>query len=75
MPPQNNLYPNNGGDYRTYTNSIIINKTVIVPTYETYYDTTALRIYREAMPGYNVVSINCNSIIPSLGAIHCITKK
>lgn len=75
MPPQNNLYPNNGGDYRTYTNSIIVNKTVIVPTYETFYDTTALRIYREAMPGYNVVGINCNSIIPSLGAIHCITKE
>ncbi len=75
MPPQNNLYPNNGGDYRTYTNSVIVNKTVIVPTYETFYDTTALRIYREAMPGYNVVGINCNSIIPSLGAIHCITKE
>ncbi|HPN38579.1 MAG TPA: agmatine deiminase family protein, partial [Melioribacteraceae bacterium] len=75
MPPQNNLYPNNGGDYRTYTNSLIINKTIIVPTYETYYDTTALRIYRQAMPGYNVVGINCNSIIPSLGAIHCITKE
>ncbi len=74
MPPQNNLYPNNGGDYRTYTNSLIINKTIIVPTYETLYDTTALRIYREAMPGYNVVGINCNLIIPSLGAIHCITK-
>ncbi|MBP9120914.1 MAG: agmatine deiminase family protein, partial [Ignavibacterium sp.] len=63
------------GDYRTYTNSIIVNKTVIVPTYELQYDTSALRIYREAMPGYRVVGINCNSIIPSLGAIHCITKE
>nr|MDQ3015829.1 Ig-like domain-containing protein [Bacteroidota bacterium] len=38
------------------------------------YDTTALRIYRENLPGYNVVGINCNNIIGSLGAIHCITK-
>ncbi|HUR31357.1 MAG TPA: agmatine deiminase family protein, partial [Saprospiraceae bacterium] len=51
-----------------------INKTILVPTYEEKYDTTALRIYRENLPGYNVVGINCNSIISSLGALHCITK-
>lgn len=74
-PGPNGQYPNNGGDYRTYTNSLIINKTVLVPTYAQQYDTTALRIYREAMPGYKIVGINCNSIITSLGAIHCITKE
>ena len=74
MPPEGGQYPPSG-DYRTYTNSIIINKTVIIPTYELQYDTTAFRIYREAMPGYNLVGINCNAIIPSLGAIHCIMKE
>ena len=74
MPPHNGQYPPSG-NYRTFTNSIIINKTVIVPTYEYQYDTTGLRIYREAMPGYNIVGINSNSIIPSLGAIHCIVKE
>lgn len=76
MPPDAlGRYPDTGGDYRTYTNSIIINKTVIIPTYEYHYDTTAYRIYREAMPGYNIVGINSNSIIPLLGAIHCIVKE
>jgi agmatine/peptidylarginine deiminase len=76
MPPdQFGRYPHQGGYYRTYTNSLIINKTVIVPTYEERYDTTALRIYREAMPGYTIVGINCNQIIPQSGAIHCITKE
>ncbi len=76
MPPgPNGLYPDNGGDYRTYTNSVFVNKTVIVPTYAPQYDTTALRIYRENLPGYRIVGIDCNSIIPSLGAIHCITKE
>ena len=74
MPPHNGQYPPSG-NYRTFTNSIIINKTVIVPTDEYKYDTTGLRIYREAMPGYNIVGIDCNSIIPSLGAIHCIVKE
>jgi len=75
MPPDGSgRYPNQGGQYRTYTNSVFVNKTILVPTYEERYDTTALRIYRENLPGYNVVGINCNSIIGSLGAIHCITK-
>ncbi|MBE2227948.1 MAG: agmatine deiminase family protein [Ignavibacteria bacterium] len=74
MPPHNGNYPPTG-NYRTYTNSVFVNKTVIVPTYELQYDTTALRIYREALPGYKIVGIDCNAIIPSLGAIHCITKE
>jgi len=73
-PDQLDRYPDEGGYYRTYTNSIFLNKTILVPTYEEQYDTTALRIYRENLPGYNVVGINCNQIIPALGALHCITK-
>ncbi len=68
-------YPNNGGQYRTYANAVFVNKTVILPFYEEKYDTTAQRIWQESMPGYNIVGINCNSIIGSLGAIHCITKE
>jgi len=74
MPPDGNQYPNNGGDYRTYTNSVFVNKTILVPTYTQQYDTTALRIYREALPGYKVVGLDCNTIISASGAIHCITK-
>ena len=77
MPPNQSwpTWPSSGGDYLTYTNSLIINKTVLVPTYYTQYDTTALRIYREAMPGYRVVGINSNSIIPQSGTIHCTTHE
>jgi hypothetical protein len=74
MPPEGGQYPNQNGDYRTYTNSVFVNNTILVPTYEQQWDTTALRIYREALPGYNVVGINCNEIITASGAIHCITK-
>ena len=75
MPPENNVYPNSGGDYRTYANAVFVNKTVIVPFYQYQFDTTAQRIWEEALPGYKIVGINCNAIIPSLGAIHCITKE
>lgn len=75
MPPdQYGRYPDDDGFYRTYTNSLFINKTVIVPIYEEQYDTTSLRLYEEYLPGYNIVGIDCNDIIPSSGALHCITK-
>ncbi|HNL38526.1 MAG TPA: agmatine deiminase family protein [Saprospiraceae bacterium] len=76
MPPDyNNAYPNQNGDYRTYANAVFVNKTVIVPFYEQEFDTTAQRIWEETMPGYKIVGVDCNAIIPSLGAIHCITKE
>ncbi len=74
MPPEGGQYPNLG-DYRTYVNAVFVNKTIIVPFYQQQYDTTAKRIWQEAMPGYKIVGINCNSIIPLFGAIHCITKE
>lgn len=78
MPPgSNGQYPDylDPGEYRTYTNALFVNKTILVPTYEEEFDTTGLRIWREAMPGYHIQGINSNAIIPFLGAIHCITKE
>lgn len=75
MPDDNNLWPNNGGDYLTYTNSSFINKTIIVPVYGVPEDSVAVNFYRSQMPGYTVTPINCASIIGSLGALHCITKE
>ncbi|HMS32461.1 MAG TPA: agmatine deiminase family protein [Ignavibacteria bacterium] len=75
MPPNaSGQYPPSA-NYFTYTNSVFVNKTVIVPVYGLSQDTTALRIYRENLPGYRIVSINCASMISALGAIHCITKE
>ena len=73
MPAQAGLYPPMA-DYLTYTNSVFINKTILVPIYEVPEDEEALQLYRDYFPGYQVVGINCNSIISRLGALHCITK-
>jgi agmatine deiminase len=58
----------------TYTNSLICNKKVLVPIYNRTEDAAALQIYRDYMPGYEIYSFNCNSIIGYSGAIHCVTK-
>ena len=77
VPSTAGNYPPNAS-YRTYANAIFINKLVLVPTYREQYDTTGLRIWREALPGYRVVGIDCDNsnanIIGASGAIHCITK-
>ena len=70
-------YPNQNGDYLTYSNAVFVNNSILLPTYYQQYDTTAIRIWEEAMPGYNVVGIDCDNngsnIISLSGAIHCIT--
>lgn len=69
------IYPNNSSaDYRTYSNSVFVNKTVLLPVYEGPFDTTAVRIYQENLPGYRIVPIDCRDIIGASGAIHCITQ-
>ena len=82
VPSNNGNYPSGSwGEpyYRTYANNLIVNKTVIVPVYRAQFDTTGLRIIRDAMPGYNVVGIDVDNsganLIAQGGAIHCITKE
>ena len=76
-PSSSGNYPDNNGYYRTYTNSVFVNNTVLVPFYRTEYDTIAQRIYEEALPGYNIVGIDVDNqgenLISYSGAIHCIT--
>lgn len=76
-PSQSGNYPDTGGAYRTYTNAVIINKTILVPTYRPQVDDPALALIEELMPGYNVVGIDVDNsgenLISMGGAIHCIT--
>jgi hypothetical protein len=65
------------GPYRvskTYTNALIVNELVLVPIYEHPLDETALQLYRDLMPGYEVVGIDSRFIIEYLGAVHCTTN-
>ena len=73
--PAGNSWPSSGSYFRTYTNGVFINKSFIYPSYYEKYDTTAFRIFKEALPGYNIVPINCDpDPISASGAIHCITN-
>lgn len=77
-PSTSGSYPADGGYYRTYTNHVIVNKTIIVPGYRPEFDTIAERILKEVYPGYNVKFIDVDNsgsaLISQSGAIHCITN-
>ena len=76
-PSTSGSYPDTGGYYRTFSNAVFINKTILVPTYRSEVDEPALAYIQELLPGYNVVGIDVDNsnenLIASLGAIHCIT--
>ena len=76
-PSSTGQYPDDGGAYRTYTNAIILNKSILVPTYRPEVDAEALQIWEDAMPGYRIVPIDVDNpgenLINLSGAIHCIT--
>lgn len=52
-----------------YTNSIILNNKVLVPLFGGSGDTTAIRIYQEAMPGYEILGFDGSWY--ENDAIHC----
>lgn len=52
-----------------YTNSLILNKKVFVPTFSSTWDDSALQIYADAMPGYEILGFTGSWL--SDDAIHC----
>lgn len=67
---------NIGGAHYTYTNSVIVNQTVLVCQFSGYptQNAQAVAAYQSAMPDHDVVPVDCSSIIGLSGAIHCIVK-
>ncbi|WP_404339840.1 agmatine/peptidylarginine deiminase [Pseudoalteromonas mariniglutinosa] len=59
----------------TYANYLIINNTVLVPTYDDKHDQLALSQIAKAYPHHQVVGINCLPIIHQFGSLHCITMQ
>jgi hypothetical protein len=63
------------GIWFTYTNSLIVNDTVLIPIYGKFKDleAQALASYEQVSPDLSHHLINSDAIIPAGGAIHCVT--
>lgn len=64
-----------GSVWYTFTNSLIVNNSVIIPSYNSYDSAEARRVYGEALPGRKLVFVNSDDPIRAAGAIHCTTKE
>ena len=68
------------GTHYTYTNVVICNDIVLVPTYTNTtivaagYNAQALTAWQSVFPGKTIIAINCQAIVTSAGVMHCITK-
>ncbi len=65
---------NIGGGPASYTNSLILNDVVYVPTFSNAtHDANALAVYAQALPGYDVRGYNHSGWLTD-DALHCRTK-
>ncbi len=62
------------GTHYTYTNAVVLNKLVLVPTYTDYpvENAQALATFAAAFPGHQIVPIDSDAVVSSAGVIHCI---
>jgi agmatine/peptidylarginine deiminase len=63
----------NGSEVAAYTNSLILNKKVLVPTFGIASDEEALQTYSDAMPGYEVIGFDYEDWWYYYDALHCRT--
>lgn len=59
----------------SYANFLILNKHVLLPTYGQAEDDTAIAITRKAFPNYQVIPVNCLSLVHQYGSLHCVTMQ
>jgi hypothetical protein len=76
--------PNSDGKYpttqneevRSYTNSLIVNNTVIIPSFGLpYYDSAAYHTYSKYMPGYHIHMIDSRLLSANYGGINTVAKE
>jgi len=63
------------GEMRTYTNALILNNQVMVPSYGLpWYDSVARAVFKEAMPGYQISMVDASALTPQHGAIRSLSE-
>ena len=64
------------GTWYTYTNSLIVNRAVLMPSYSGHAGENALAeaAYEAGIPGVSVVPILSDSSIRAGGSVHCVTQ-
>ena len=75
LPMANAVYENNERLPATYANFLIMNKAVLMPTYNSPKDEIAKQQLKKAFPDREIVGINCIALIKQHGSLHCVTMQ
>lgn len=59
----------------TYCNVVYANGVLLIPYFPENRDSfhEAVAVYRRVLPGWRIAGVDCNSIIQTGGALHCLT--
>jgi agmatine/peptidylarginine deiminase len=68
--------PKWGNQWRSYTNVILANGILLMPSYsdvDPELEDRAEQVYREALPGWEVKRIPCDELVKDEGQLHCLS--
>ena len=75
LPMAEPVYEDNYRLPATYANFLIMDKVVLMPTYNTDKDAVAKEQLQKAFPNKEIVGIDCRTLIKQHGSLHCITMQ
>ncbi len=70
------LPPKWGDDYRSFTNVIMANGTLLMPSFsdvDKELEDKAAAVYRALLPNWTIKRINCDTLVREGGQLHCIS--
>ncbi len=74
--PARNINVSGFNVHYTYTNAVMCNNLVLIPSYTNAtiapYNALALAAWQAALPGYTIVQVPCEDIVTLSGVMHCI---
>ncbi|MBQ7878335.1 MAG: agmatine deiminase family protein [Bacteroidaceae bacterium] len=77
LPSPTPIFDENGERLpATYANFLIMNNTVLYPTYaQSENDKAAAEVLSKAFPSHEIVGIDCRALIKQHGSLHCVTMQ
>ena len=76
LPMPDAMYEEDDRLPATYANFVILNRSVIVPTYgNKTKDAEAARILQLAFPEKEIVCIDATTVVKQHGSLHCLTMQ
>ena len=75
IPMPRPIYINKVRVPASYLNFYILNKFVLLPTFNDPKDKIVIKIFKKEFKNRKIIPINCSELIWGFGAIHCLTQQ